>query len=109
MHKRGSPTRRFRTAIAERTLDHVVVFDEAHPRRILAAYAGYDDEARTHLALAKDTPSRRSIQHLGQIVAWSIHGGPHYQYCRIWFSAGTMVILKHERRRLERSIDVDAA
>ena len=42
-------------------LDQVVIFSEMHPRRILSAYAAYYNEARTHLALQKDTPLDRSI------------------------------------------------
>jgi transposase InsO family protein len=56
-------------SIRRECLDHVVVFGEAHLRRILAAYAGYYDECRTHLSLNKDSPGRRPIQRLGQLVA----------------------------------------
>ena len=49
----------------------IVVFGDAHLRRILAAYAGYYNELRTHLSLSKDTPGRRPIL-----------GGLHHQYCR---------------------------
>ena len=34
-------------------LDQVVIFGEAHLRRILSAYAAYYNQARTHLALQK--------------------------------------------------------
>jgi transposase InsO family protein len=37
-------------------LDHVLIFGEAHLRRVLAAYSTYYNEARTHLGLCKDTP-----------------------------------------------------
>jgi transposase InsO family protein len=46
-------------------LDQIVVFGEAHLRRILAGYAGYYNELRTHLSLAKDSPVHRQIQWLG--------------------------------------------
>jgi len=39
-----------------------------HLRRILAAYAGYYNELRTHLSLGKDSPNHRSIQPDGQIA-----------------------------------------
>jgi transposase InsO family protein len=64
-------------------LDHVVVFGEAHLRRILAAYATYYNDVRTHLALDKDAPLRRPIQRVGQIAAWPILGGLHHEYCRM--------------------------
>jgi transposase InsO family protein len=69
-------------SIRRECLDHIVVFGEAHLRRILAAYAGYYNELRTHLALDKDSPGRRPIQRLGQLVAQPILGGLHHQYCR---------------------------
>lgn len=52
-------------------------------RRILASYAAYYNELRTHLALDKDSPGRRSIQRLGQLVARPILDGLHHQYCRM--------------------------
>jgi transposase InsO family protein len=70
-------------SIRRECLDHTVVFGEAHLRRILAAYAGYYNELRTHLALEKDSPGHRAIQRLGQVTALPILGGLHHQYCRI--------------------------
>jgi transposase InsO family protein len=64
-------------------LDQIVVFGEAHLRRILAGYAGYYNELRTHLSLAKDSPVHRQIQWLGQLAAQPILGGLHHRYCRI--------------------------
>jgi transposase InsO family protein len=70
-------------SIRRECLDHIVVFGEAHLRRILAGYAGYYNGFRTHLSLAKDAPTRRPIHRLGQLVARPILGGLHHQYCRI--------------------------
>jgi hypothetical protein len=70
-------------SIRRECIDHVVVFGEAHLRRILKAYAAYYNEIRTHLSLAKDAPSHRPIQRLGRIALNSILGGLHHQYCRI--------------------------
>jgi transposase InsO family protein len=70
-------------SIRRECLDHVVVFGEAHLRRILATYASYYNELRTHLSLDKDSPGRRPIQRLGQLVARPILGGLHHHYCRI--------------------------
>jgi transposase InsO family protein len=69
-------------SIRRECLDHTVVIGEAQLRRILATYAAYYNELRTHLALDKDTPGHRSIQRLGQLVARPILGGLHHQYCR---------------------------
>jgi transposase InsO family protein len=64
-------------------LDQMVIFSEAHLRRILSAYATYYNQARTHLALQKDTPLRRAVQRSGAIVAIPILAGLHHQYVRI--------------------------
>jgi transposase InsO family protein len=70
-------------SIRRECLDHIVVFGDAHLRRILVDYAGYYNELRTHLSVGKDSPGRRPVQRLGQIAAWPILGGLHHQYCRI--------------------------
>ena len=70
-------------SIRRECLDHIVVFDEAHLRRILAGYAGYYNELRTHLSLGEDSPRCRQVQRLGQLAARPILGGLHHQYCRI--------------------------
>lgn len=69
-------------SIRRECLDHFVVFGEAHLRRILATYAVYYNDARTHLSLAKDAPNHRPIQRLGRITARPVLGGLHHQYSR---------------------------
>jgi transposase InsO family protein len=64
-------------------LDQVLIFGEAHLRRILSAYAAYYNQARTHLALQKDAPLHRAVQRSGSIVAIPILAGLHHQYVRI--------------------------
>jgi transposase InsO family protein len=84
----GSP---WQNGIAERLigtlrrecLDQMVICGEAHLRRILSAYAGYYNQARTHLALQKDAPLHRAVQRSGAIVAIPILAGLHHQYVRI--------------------------
>jgi transposase InsO family protein len=70
-------------SIRRECLDCIVVFGEAHLRRILAAYTGYYNELRTHLSLSKDSPAHRPIHRYGRIAAWPILGGLHHQYCRM--------------------------
>jgi transposase InsO family protein len=70
-------------SIRRECLDHIVVFGNAHLRRILAAYAGYYNELRTHLSLDKDLPAHRPIQRLGQLATRPILGGLHNHYGRI--------------------------
>jgi hypothetical protein len=55
----------------------------SHLRRVLASYAAYYNQTRTHLALQKDAPLRRAVQRSGAIVAIPILAGLHHQYVRI--------------------------
>ena len=63
--------------------NQMLVFDEAHLRRALSAYAAYYNKARTHLALEKDAPMHRAIQRSGDIASIPILAGLHHQYVRI--------------------------
>jgi transposase InsO family protein len=84
----GSP---WQNGIAERLigtvrrecLDRILIFGESQLRRVLASYAEYYNQARTHLALQKDAPLRRAVQRSGVIVAIPILAGLHHQYVRI--------------------------
>jgi transposase InsO family protein len=84
----GSP---WQNGIAERLigtlrreyLDQMIIFGEPHLRRILAMYAAYYNQARTHLALQKDAPLHRAVQRSGVIVAIPILAGLHHQYVRM--------------------------
>ena len=50
-------------------LDRLLIFGEAHLRRVLASYAAYYNQVRMHLALGKDAPLGRAVQRSGVIVA----------------------------------------
>jgi transposase InsO family protein len=69
-------------SIRRECLDHIVVFGDAHLRRILAAYAGYYNGLQTHPCLVEDSPGHRPIQRFGQLAAQPALGGLHHQYCR---------------------------
>ena len=64
-------------SIRRECLDHFVILDEDHFRRVLEAYAAYYNHARPHLALAKDAPLVRP-----RVIARPILGGLHHQCCR---------------------------
>jgi putative transposase len=49
-------------SIRRECLDDVIVFGEAHLRRLLSAHVAYYHRSRTHLGLGKDTPDGRPIQ-----------------------------------------------
>ena len=65
-------------------LDHVIIFNETHLRRVLSCYFRYYHRSRTHLSLNKDCPNPRSIQppSAGKIVAFPEVGGLHHRYER---------------------------
>ena len=64
-------------------LDHVVIIGAQHLRQVLASYASYYNQARTHLALQKDAPLRRIVQRSGRIASIPILSGLHHKYVRI--------------------------
>ena len=61
-------------------LDHVIVLNETHLRRIIRAYLAYYHRSRTHLALAKDAPDGRACASGGRIVVTPEVGGLHHRY-----------------------------
>ena len=70
-------------AVRRECLDRILIFGESHLRRVLASYAAYYNQTRTHLALQKDASLRRAVQGPGAIVAIPILVGLHHQYVRI--------------------------
>jgi transposase InsO family protein len=70
-------------SIRRECVDHIVVWGEAHLRRILRAYASYYNGTRTHRSLDKDAPAFRPIQRIGDIAGYPILGGLHHHYVRL--------------------------
>ncbi len=66
-------------------LNHVIVLNECHLRRILASYLDYYHRSRCHLSLDKDAPLGRAVQPVdsGEIVAFPQVGGLHHRYERL--------------------------
>jgi hypothetical protein len=60
----------------------VIVLGESHLRRIVSVYATYYNEARTHLALAEDSPSQ-PIECCGRVIAEPMGSGLHHRYARM--------------------------
>ena len=89
---RTAPRSPWQNAYAERLigsirrecLDHVIVVNEIGLSRVLSRYLTYYHQARTHLALAKDSPHPRPIASpaLGPIVEIPQVGGLHHRYDR---------------------------
>jgi putative transposase len=70
-------------------LDHVIILNEAHLRRLVREYLRYYHKDRIHDALDKDTPERRPVEGARTsrsiVVAAPRIGGLHHRYS--WRSA----------------------
>jgi transposase InsO family protein len=71
-------------SIRRECLDHVIILNEGHLRRVLQEYFDYYHYSRTHLGLAKDYPEPRSVEYpdLGLINSEPMVGGLHHRYYR---------------------------
>jgi len=71
-------------AIRRDCLDHVIVLNEAHLRRILKAYFEYYHEARAHLSLERNAPVPREVEPAsrGKVISIPQVGGLHHRYAR---------------------------
>ena len=72
-------------SIRRECLDHVIVRDDGHLRRILSNYSAYYNDDRTHLALIKDAPRRRPVERFGQVTARPVLAALHHRYARKGF------------------------
>ncbi len=81
--RQNSHTERVIGTIRRECLDHVIVVNEVHLRRVLSAYLKYYNSTRTHRSLAKDSPNRRPVERSGIITAQPILRGLHHRYARI--------------------------
>ena len=63
-------------------LDHVVVFQEAHLRRLLFRYKDYYHRWRTHRSLSMDAPHRRTVYSAApsHVVEFPAAQGLHHYY-----------------------------
>jgi putative transposase len=90
--KRTSIQAPWQNGIAERwvgscrreILDHVIVLNERHLRRLVQDYVNYHHRDRTHDSLDKDTPKRRPVENrpspTAKVVSAARLGGLHHRY-----------------------------
>ncbi len=71
-------------SIRRECLDHIIVFNARHLRKILRQYFDYYHESRTNLGLEKDCPVSREVQEpqIGEIRSEPVLGGLHHRYFR---------------------------
>jgi transposase InsO family protein len=89
---RISPANPWQNGIAERwigscrrdLLDHVLIFNEAHLRRLVKDYVFYYHTDRTHDGLEQDTPVKRPVvprpAASAQLLSFPRMGGLHHRY-----------------------------
>jgi transposase InsO family protein len=70
-------------SIRRECLDHIIVFGEAHLRRLLQSYALYYNDIRTHRSLGKDAPVSRPVLRTGSIRSLPLLGGLDHHYIRV--------------------------
>ena len=72
-------------SIRRECLDHMIILNERHLKRILSSYVACYHGASTHLSLAKDTPDGREVQAIenGSVVELKQVGGLHHLYTRV--------------------------
>jgi putative transposase len=72
-------------SIRRECLNHIIILNERHLRRVLSGYFQYHHDARTHLSLSKDCPRPRPVQLPSaghNIIAFPEVGGLHHRYER---------------------------
>lgn len=69
-------------SIRRECLNHVIILNERHLKRILGSYLDYYHHARTHLSLDRNSPMPRDVEECwkGDVIAIPIVGGLHHRY-----------------------------
>lgn len=75
---------RLNDSIRRECLNHLIVLNEQHLKRILSSYFAYYDESRAHLSLNSNAPVLRQVEHPseGKVIAIPQVGGLHHRYRR---------------------------
>jgi putative transposase len=76
---------RFVATVRQELLDHVIVLNEYHLRRLLDSFIDHYNQDRTHLGLSKDTPVGRPVEQrpagaTSSVVSLPRVGGLHHRY-----------------------------
>ena len=72
-------------SIRRECLDHAILLNEEHLRRLVSAYLRYYHADRTHLSLGRNAPFERQVEppEAGQVIAEPRLGGLHHRYRRL--------------------------
>ena len=76
---------RFVGTVRLELLDHVIVLNEQHLRRLLESFIDHYNQDRTHLGICKDSPCGRPVEHrpagsTSNVVSLPRVGGLHHRY-----------------------------
>jgi transposase InsO family protein len=76
---------RFVATVRRELLDHVIVLNEHHLRRLLDSFIDYYNQDRTHLGISKDSPLGRPVEErpagpTSNVVSLPRVGGLHHRY-----------------------------
>ena len=71
-------------SIRRECLNHVIVLNEVHLKRILTVYFEYYHDVRPHLSLNRNSPTPREVEppSQGKVVSIPQVGGLHHRYSR---------------------------
>jgi transposase InsO family protein len=71
-------------SVRRECLDHVIVLNERHLRRVVGKYLDYYHHFRTHLSLEMDCPEHRQVHDVdrGRLIEIADVGGLHHHYER---------------------------
>jgi putative transposase len=72
-------------SIRRECLNHVIVLNESHLKRILTSYFEYYHDSRAHMALDHNAPHPREVEppERGKVIAIPHVGGLHHRYTRV--------------------------
>jgi putative transposase len=71
-------------SIRREVVDHVIVLNEVHLRRILSSHFAYYHHSRPHLSLDRNSPVPRKVEprSCGKANSIPLLGGLHHRYAR---------------------------
>jgi transposase InsO family protein len=71
-------------SIRRELLNHVLILNERHLRRLLSSYLEYYHRARAHMGLDHNAPEPRAVERpeRGRVVVKPMVGGLHHRYHR---------------------------
>ena len=77
---------RFMGSLRRECMDHILIHDDKHLRRVVTEYTAYFNQERPHQGIGQRIPNQydltRSKPTRGQIISKAILGGLHHSYAR---------------------------